>query len=275
MQIAKHYPNLDEKEKQWLVQSAALRPDANVEDFIDSFLALFPERAIHEGVTAAEIRKILTSRFNDILYRKERGYVQTIAEKRTEYQQTFSAVFAVLNPLPLLNYYEQIFTSQKSKPSDKFKAIQAAETLNKRIVQEEINRQQTAQRKALKTCRKKLFYTLNRKRFHAVYDNLDKALQAEIGKYDTNKMIEVLERQGMVEELTTLMKEIPFKTFEKLDDAAMDELYDLYTSKMIQEMPFVEYHELILSYLDPLERAMIEASNQAQIQASQKDLNPP
>ena len=37
MSIPKQLQNLNEKEKQWLVQSAALRPDANVADFIDSF----------------------------------------------------------------------------------------------------------------------------------------------------------------------------------------------------------------------------------------------
>ena len=275
MDIPKHYQSLNEKEKQWLVQSAALRPDASVEDFIDSFLVLFPERATHEGVTEAKIRKILTSRFNDILYRKERGYAETIAEKRSEYQQTFSAHFAVLNPLALLNYYEQIFTSEKSKPSDKFKAIQAADALNKRIVQEEINRQQAAQKKQIKRNRERLFTYLNWKRFDAVYDTLDEKLQAEIEQYDTQKMLKVLEREGMVAEMITLMTQIPRKTFWQLDDDAINSLNELYESKIIQDMSFLEYHELILSSLDPLDRTMIEDVINAEIQVMKKALNLP
>ena len=273
MSIPKQLQNLNEKEKQWLVQSAALRPDANVADFIDSFLVLFPERASDENFTEAEIRKILTSRFNDILYRKERGYVETIAEKRKEYQQTFSAHFGVLNPLSLLNYYEKVFNSKDSKHSDKFKAIQAAADLNKRIVQEEIQRQNTERKAEIERFRESLRITLNWKRFDAVYDNLDEELQAEIEQNDTQKMLKVLEREGMVEELTTLLKEIPVKTFGKLDDAAIDELNQLYEAKVITSMTFEEYYELLLSSFDPMDRKMIEIMNEAEIKAMKQVLN--
>ena len=145
MENTTHYPNLNDAEMDWLVSAASLRPDATLDDLIDSFIVLFPDRATHEELTTAEIRAKLTSRFNDVLYRTDRGYAQTIAEKRREYQQAFTSVFAVLNPLSLLNFYEQTYTNKKSKPSDKFKAIQAAEKLNDRLTdaaEKETQRQQ-------------------------------------------------------------------------------------------------------------------------------------
>lgn len=84
MEHTNNFPNLNDAEKGWLVQSAALRTDATVEDLIDSFLVLFPDRATHEGLTPQQIRETLTSRFNDILYRKDRGYAETIDNKRNE-----------------------------------------------------------------------------------------------------------------------------------------------------------------------------------------------
>ena len=125
----KNYPNLNTDEKNWLVEAAALRPDANVDALIDSFLVLFTDRREHDGITTAEIRDTLKSRFNDILYRLSRGYSENIDQKKKEYETIFTAVFAVLNPLAQMNFYEQMFTDPKSKPSDKFKAINDAEKL--------------------------------------------------------------------------------------------------------------------------------------------------
>lgn len=137
-----HYPNFNENETRWLVQSAALRPDANVDDLIHSFIAVFPDRAKHDGLTEVEIHETLISRINDLIYRKDRGYAEIIAEKRQEFQEMFSTAFAVLNPLSLLNYYEQTFTNPKSEPSDKFKAILEAEKLKARLFPPPTPRQQ-------------------------------------------------------------------------------------------------------------------------------------
>lgn len=104
------------------MQSAALRTDASVDDLIDSFLLVFPQRAEHDGLTEKQIRQTLTSRINDILYRKARGYAETIDAKRNEYQQIFTAAFSMLNPITLMNFYEQTFADPNSKPSDKFRA---------------------------------------------------------------------------------------------------------------------------------------------------------
>ena len=261
MQIPKYYQNLDENETQWLVESAALRPDASVEDFIDSFLALFPERATHEGITTEQIREKLTSRFNDILYRKERGYAQTIKEKSTQSQQRFSSVFAVLNPLALLNHYEQIFNNPDSKQSDIFKAIQAAETLKQRIVQEEIDRQHAARKKQIEGYRTRCVIMFNDKMFHSIWDHLDEHLQDEIDQWDMKKMIEVLEREGMTAELQTIRDSIDYSTFDQLSETALDEIYDEYQAGFLREMSFQEYQQRILEALDPLDREFITLMN--------------
>ena len=261
MQLPKYFQNLDENETQWLVESAALRPDASVEDFIDSFLALFPERATHEGITTEQIRETLKRRFNDILYRKERGYPQTIKEKRQEYEPRFSSVFAVLNPRALLNHYEQIFNNPSSKQSDIFKAIQAAETLKQRIVQEEINRQHAGREKQTQRNRTRCVLTFNHKRFDAIWDTLDEHLQDEIDQWDMKKMIEVLKREGMTAELQTIANAIDYSVFDKLSENALDELADEYEAGFLREMSFQEYQERILEALDPLEREFIELIN--------------
>ena len=142
----KKYPNLTEDEINWFVNAVAFRTDANLNDLIDSFFAMFPDRGTHEDMSRRTIRGILTSRFNDILYRTERGYTQIIADKRAAFQQilkdmkdqaSFKSTFSVLNALSLLHFHEQVFTDPKAKTNHKFKAIDAADALRVRIAKKQ------------------------------------------------------------------------------------------------------------------------------------------
>ena len=211
------YPNLNTDEKNWLVE-AARRPDANVDALIDSFLVLFPDRREHDGLTEKQIRETLKSRFNDILYRKDRGYAEQIAEKRNEYEQTFTSVFAVLNPIAQMNFYERIFTDPKSKPSDKFKAINDAEKLKARFFGESPKTSPAERAEALKTSeittlRKKLFDIIDRKRYNAVRATLSDTLKEKIENRSKEEHFTkeeaqriVLEEEGMHEAAEMMRK---------------------------------------------------------------------
>ena len=188
----KNYPNFNDVELGWIEQAASLRPDANVEDLVNSFLIVFPERGAHDALTGAQIREKLTQRFNDVLYRKDRGYAVNIMRKRQEYVEMFTQTFSVLNPLSMMNFYEQIFTHPKSKPSDKFKAIAEAEKLKARLFAEEKPTKKSPHERAeamrsyeIDDLRKKLFDGIRRKRYTSVYSKLSDALKEEIEKqYD-------------------------------------------------------------------------------------------
>ena len=256
MEIPNVYQNFSDIEKDWIVLAAALRPDATVDDLINSFLAVFPERAEHDGSPPAKIREILTSRINDMLYRKERGYPQTIDDLRREYQQPFTSTFAVINPLALLNHYERIFTNPKSKPSDVFKAIQAADTLKNRIVQEEIDRQKAERKKEAQIQRKRLFIHFNAQRFHAVYDQLPENLQHEIQQFDTQTLCEVLEREQLTEELQTIQTSLKSEDIEALSDTAIHEMCKDYEDDLYK-MSFDELQDTIFHFLDKADQFLI------------------
>lgn len=191
----KNYPNFNAVELGWIEQSASLRPDANVEHLVNSFLIAFPERATHDGLTAHEIREKLTQRVNDILYRKDRGYAVNIMLKRQEYAEMFTQTFSVLNPLSMLNFYEQIFTNPKSKPSDKFKAITEAEKLKARLFGEEkptkkspLERAEEMRSHEINELREKLSKSIEKKRYSSVYSNLSDALKERINEqYESAK----------------------------------------------------------------------------------------
>lgn len=277
MENTNHYPNLTDAENKWLVLSAALRPDASVDDLIHSFLVVFPDRTQHDGLTEKQIRETLTSRFNDILYRKDRGYAPCIAEKRNEMQLAFDAGFAVLNPLAQMNFYEQMFTDPASKPSDKFKAINDAEKLKARLFPPptpqqlaEIDRQQKRQRDQLKKeaegIRKGLAWRVDRKRFHAVYDTLPETLQTEIDNHpdadeysDSELMRDVLEREGMTQQRAAMKSSLPYGSAEFLSDVASLEIDEKLSNGGIDEMTPDEVDALILSYLDRERKAAIDA----------------
>lgn len=276
METTNHYPNLTDAENKWLVLSAAHRPDASVDDLIHSFLAVFPDRTQHDGLTEKQIRDTLTSRFNDILYRKERGYAPCIAEKRNEIQHAFDAVFAVLNPLALLNFYEQMFTDPKSKPSDKFKAILEAEKLKARLFppptptqQKEIDRQQEKQQEKIKKeaegKRDRLWERVSRKRFSAVYDTLPEPLQKEIdncpeGYSEYEQMIDVFAREAnLTEQRAALDSSLPYGWAEFLSDVAILEIHEKLSNGGIDEMTPDAVDALILSYLDRERKAAINA----------------
>ena len=271
MENTNHYPNLNDAENKWLVLSAALRPDASVDDLINSFLAVFPDRTQHDGLTEKQIRQTLTSRVNDILYRTDRGYAPCIAEKRTEYHHAFTSAFAVLNPLALMNFYERTFTDPKSKPSDKFKAINDAEKLNARLFpprksrhNAETQRQQTMLEKEAKGKRDRLWQRVHDKRQNAVYNTLPEPLQKEIDDYpdgysDYEQMIDVLEREGMTQERAALDSSLPYNWAEFLSDVAILEIDEKLSHGGIDEMTPDALDALIHSYLDPQRKAAINA----------------
>ena len=191
----KNYPNFNDIELGWIEQAASLRPDANVEDLVNSFLIVFPERGTHDALTGAQIREKLTQRFNDVLYRKDRGYAVNIMHKRQEYVEIFTQTFSVLNPLSMLNFYEQIFTNPKSKPSDKFKAITEAEKLKARLFGEEkptkkspLERAEEMRSHEINELREKLSESIQSKRYSSVYSNLSDALKERINEqYESAK----------------------------------------------------------------------------------------
>jgi len=270
----KNYPNLNTDEKNWLVEAAALRPDANVDALIDSFLVLFPDRTEHDGITTAEIRDTLKSRFNDILYRLSRGYSENIDQKKKEYETIFTAVFAVTNPLAQMNFYEQMFTDPKSKPSDKFKAINDAEKLKARLFPPptpEEQRQRDRQQRHLKDeatqKREWLSRCVERKRFHAVYNALPETLQEEIddcpsGYSEEEQMRDVLVRENMTTERTAMETDLPYDWAEFLSDVAILEIDEQLSNGGINEMTPDEVDALIQSYLQPQRKAAIEALKQ-------------
>lgn len=268
---SQNYPNFSKDETEWLVQSAALRADANVEHLIDSFLTIFPHRAEHEEMSIEEIRETLRSRVNDILYRKARGYAEDIDLKRKEYAPIFSAVFSVVNPLAQMNFYEQIFSNPKSKPSDKFKAIQAAEKLKATLFRQphqheqlEIQRQQQILQREAKDIHKRLYFLVNQHRFFFIFTQLDPSLQEEIRKGimdDTmeEQMRDVLEREGMDTELQALHTDISLKDYEFLSDAIILDLDDQLSNGGIKNMTPDEVDTLIQSHLDKERRVAIES----------------
>lgn len=249
MQIKGFYQNFSEIEKDWIVLAAALRPDATVDDLINSFLAHFPDRAEQDEIPPGKIRKILTSRINDMLYRKERCYAQTIDDLRREYQKPFTSTFAVINPLSLLNHYERVFTNPNSKPSDVFKAIQAAETLKERIVQEEIDRQQAEREKEAKFQRRRLSIHFNATRFDTFYDQLPENLRDEIDDYDTPKLCEVLEREGLTEALEKINSSLEIQDIEALSDTAILEMSQEW-GDFLYKMSFDELQDTLFHSLD-------------------------
>ena len=267
---SQNYPNFSKDETEWLVQSAALRPDANVEHLIDSFLTIFPHRAKHEGMRIEEIRQTLRSRINDTLYRKARGYAADIDIKRKEYAPIFSAVFSVVNPLAQMNFYEKTFSDPESKPSDKFKAIQAAEKLKAILFppslqheQLEIKRQQQILKREAKDVRKRLYFFVNQHRILSIYTQLDPSLQEEIreGIMDDKmeeRMRDVLEREGMDDKLGALYTDISFKDYEFLSDAMILDLDEQLSNGGIKNMTPDEVDALIQSHLDKERRVAIE-----------------
>ena len=213
----KNYPNLNDVEIGWIEQAASFRPDANVEDLINSFLIVFPERGTHDALTGAQIREKLTQRFNDVLYRKDRGYAMNIMHKRQEYAEMFTQTFSVLNPLSMLNFYEQIFTNPKSKPSDKFKAITEAEKLKARLFGEEKPTKKSALERAeemrsheINELREKLSKSIEKKRYTSVYSNLPDALKERIKEqYESAKKYdEDDDRYYRVESMAEIVKRV-------------------------------------------------------------------
>ena len=273
MENTNHYPNLNDAENKWLVKTAALRPDASVDDLINSFLVVFPDRTQHDGLTPKQIRETLTSRFNDILYRTDRGYAEIIAEKRNDIQLAFDAGFAVLNPLAQMNFYEQMFTDPKTKPSDKFKAINDAEKLKARLFPPptdrqlaESRRQQTMLEKEAEGKRKSLSRRVDRKRFHAVYDTLSETLQKEIENQpdeewytDLERTDAVLERHDMTEQRKALESDLPYNWADFLSDVAILEIDEKLSNGSIDEMTPDAVDALIQSYFDTQRKAAINA----------------
>lgn len=238
MEQTNNYPNLNDAENKWLLLSAALRPDASVDDLINSFITVFPDRAEHDGLTEKQIRQTLTSRFNDILYRKDRGYAQGIAEKRNEMQQAFDAGFAVLNPLAQMNFYEQMFTDPKSKPSDKFKAINDAEKLKARLFGESPKKSPAQRAEALKTyeiktLREKIADIIDTKRFAAVYSTFSDTLKEKIKTTANEERIGlqeacrwVLDEEGMHAEAEMMRKCVSDKRMTDMPPNALVALSD-------------------------------------------------
>lgn len=273
MENTNNYPNLTDAENNYLVQAKALRPDATVDDLINSFLVLFPDRSEHDGLTPSQIRETLTSRVNDVLYRKDRGYAVRIAQTRHEYEQMFTDTFAVLNPLAQLNFYEQTFTHPKSKPSDKFKAINDAEKLKARLFppptptqQDEIDRHRNLLKK--EAARKRDVFSKRVKRFrqNAVYNALPEPLQKEIDNhpdadwYTASECIrDVLERHDRTQERAALDSSLPDNWADVLSDIDILEIDEQLSNGGLEKMTPDEVDALIQSYLDPQRKAAIDA----------------
>lgn len=273
MEHTNHYPNLTDAENKWLLLSAALRPDASVDDLINAFITVFPDRAEHDALTEKQIRDTLTRRFNDVLYRKDRGYAEMIAEKRNDMQQAFDAGFAVLNPLAQMNFYEQTFTDPKSKPSEKFKAINDAEKLKARLFPPptdqqlaEIDRLRKRLKKEAARKRKGLSRRVERKRFTAVYDTLPEPLQKEIENHpdadwstDSERTVAVLERHDRTEQRAAMVSSLPDDWAEFLSDAAILEIDEKLSHGGLDALTPDEVDALIASYLDRERKAAREA----------------
>ena len=278
-----NYPNLTENEIDWLVLSAAQRTDVNVKDLINSFFAIFPDRATHEGMSGKMIRNILTSRFNDILYRKDRGYSQIIVEKRAAFQEVWKlmedpgaleSTFSVLNAMSLLHFHEQVFTDPKAKSSDKFKAIDAAETLRVRIErsQREASRKKPAARQEE---RKTIWhddeidflntiYNIQEKYVEQVLKQLPEALRQEIQeKIDSNRFntpaenaLYLLKEKGMSEALekvdSILSDPRPREIGNRLSFTGLQKFTKKFSKNKLKQMSIDELDTLLDIYMDAL-----------------------
>ena len=169
-----------------------------------------------------------------------------------------------------MNFYEQIFSNPKSKPSDKFKAIQAAEKLKAILFRQphqheemEIKRQQQILKREAKDVRKRLYFFVNQHRILSIYTQLDPSLQEEIreGIMDDTmeeRMRDVLEREGMDDKLGALYTDISFKDYEFLSDATILDLDEQFSNGGIKNMTPDEVDALIQSYVDKERTAAIE-----------------
>ena len=260
----KNYLNFNDVELGWIEQAASLRPDANVEDLVNSFLIVFPERGTHDALTGAQIREKLTQRFNDVLYRKDRGYAVNIMRKRQEYVEMFTQTFSVLNPLSMMNFYEQIFTHPKSKPSDKFKAIAEAEKLKARLFAEEKPTKKSPHERAeamrsyeIDDLRKKLSDGIKRKRYTSVYSKLSDALKAKIQKrLETEELGQVaacyyvLKDEDMHDEADIMDKYFSDARMTDMPDYALVALSDRLLHGRIADLSIQEIDAIIDEILD-------------------------
>ena len=278
-----NYPNLTEDEINWLVNSAALRRLATVKDLIDSFFQVFPERATHPDLSPRRIRDILTSRFNDILYRKQRGYTQIIADKSAAFQEvlkdievqaSFKSTFSVLNATSLLHFHEQIFTDPKAKTSDKFKAINAAEELRVRMAQElqaaekekaaAIHKEKTSLNDADKIYFFHIIHNLQERYLEKVLQQLPEALQQEIQEQiDANAFgthaeiaLDLLEAKGMsdaVEKVRSILHDTrPYVIGNKLSSAGRQKFAKKFSKDTLQQMSVDALDTLLNIYMDAL-----------------------
>ena len=221
-----HYPNFNENELDWIETAAVLRQDANVDDLISSFLILFPERATHDGLSSDEIQEKLTSRFNDILYRKKREYTIRIQRKREELNQIFTDTLSVLNPLSQLAHFEQVFTDPKGKASDKLKAIEESGKIKNQLAtpppgeQAKLDAEERkfietsyyyTQDKVLESQKSNLSVILHRKQFQPIFDSLPKDLQDEItnmeekqGYLPLMEIAEYVQKEGHLEKANVI-----------------------------------------------------------------------
>ena len=278
-----NYPNLTEDEINWLVNSAALRRKATVKDLIDSFFQVFPERTTHPDLSPRRIRDILTSRFNDILYRKQRGYTQIIADKRAVFQEilkdievqaSFKSTFSVLNAVSLLHFHEQIFTNPKAKPSDKFKAINAAEELRVRMAKE----LQAAEKEKAEAIHKEetslydddeiyffhTIYNLQERYLEKVLQQLSEPLKQEIEKeinanpFNTpaEMALYTLEAKGMsdaVEKVRSIIHDPrPYEIGSKLSSSGRQKFANKFSKDTLQQMSLDELDTLLDIYIDVL-----------------------
>ena len=172
-----------------------------------------------------------------------------------------------------MNFYELTFTHEKSKPSDKFKAINDAEKLKARLfppptdqLLAETRRQQTMLEKEAARKRKLLSRRVERKRFHAVYDTLPETLRKEIDNLpdadwytDSERTAAVLERHDRTSERAAMETDLPDDWADFLSDVAILEIDEQLSNGGIDERTPDEVDALIASYLDPQRKAAIEA----------------
>ena len=163
-----------------------------------------------------------------------------------------------------------MFTDPKSKPSDKFKAINDAEKLKAHLFppptpqeQREIDRQQRHLKDEATQKREWLPRRVSRKRFHAVYDTLPEPLQKEIddcpsGYSEEEQMIDVLERENMTTERAAMESDL-HDWADFLSDVAILEIDQRLSNGGLDEMKPDEVDALIQSYLDPQRKAAIDA----------------
>lgn len=226
------YPYLTKDEIQWIELSKALRPDASINDLIESFLGLFPDRATHPGLTEKQIHQKMKNRFKDVISRRGK---ENIEKHIAAYEQMFST-YAVLDPRQQLNHYESIFTDPKSKPSEKSKAISDAEKVRAKVLPEkpkavrdaeaEVERQKFEEKqKHIKTWREDIARILTRKQCWAIYETLDEALKAEIESPNLYALLDICQREDMPAEIQRLDEIEDDKRCEALSDAAVEDIY--------------------------------------------------